>query len=158
MLKHSALAVILDETRSKILLQKREDFRVWDVPGGMVEESEDYADAAVRESYEETGLIVEIIRHVGDYSRPQAKKVAHLYECRVIGGEIIKQGYETVDVDWFPIDDLPKRCTPPTQKYLDATLANHAEPIQETLTYSTWLIIVWKLAIKLRNLRNRFLR
>lgn len=156
--RHSSTAIIFDDTRTQILLQKREDFRVWDIPGGMVEAGEDFATAAIREAYEETGLTVEIIRHVGDFHRPQAKKVAHLYECRVIGGEIIKQSSETIDVDWFSIKDLPKRCTPPTQKYLDATLANHAEPIQETLTYSTWLIIVWKLAIKLRNLRNRFLR
>lgn len=158
MVKHTSLAIIFDETRSKILLQKREDFRIWDIPGGMVEKGEDFASAAIRETYEETGLDVEVAKHVGDFYRPQTKKVAHLYECRVIGGQIIKKSNETVDVNWFSIKELPRRCTPPTHKYLEASLANHPEPIQETLTYSIWLIFVWKLAIKLRNLRNRFLR
>lgn len=158
MVKHSSLAIIFDDTHSLILLQKREDFRVWDIPGGMVEKGEDYATTAVRETYEETGLNVEVVKHIGDFHRPQVKKIAHLYECRVIGGEIVKQSSETVDVDWFDINTLPKRCAPPTLKYLETTLANHPEPIQETLTYSTWLIMVWKLAIKLRNLRNHFLR
>ena len=44
----------------RILLAKREDFEVWCIPGGMVEDGESVARAAVREIAEETGLTVEL--------------------------------------------------------------------------------------------------
>ena len=54
----------------RILLTKREDLEVWCLPGGGVGAGESVAQAAVRESCEETGLEVQLIRLVGLYSRP----------------------------------------------------------------------------------------
>ncbi len=53
----------------KILLTKREDFETWILPSGGVEEGESLAQAAIRETKEETGLDVELTRLVGVYSR-----------------------------------------------------------------------------------------
>src|SRR5829696_4121412 len=44
----------------KILLTKREDFEVWCLLGGGVEDGESLAKAAIREAKEETGLDVEL--------------------------------------------------------------------------------------------------
>ncbi|MBL8103104.1 MAG: NUDIX domain-containing protein, partial [Anaerolineales bacterium] len=53
----------------KILLTQREDFETWILPSGGVEDGESIAQAAIRETKEETGLDVELTRLVGVYSR-----------------------------------------------------------------------------------------
>lgn len=108
----AALAVIvavIDD--GKVLLTKREDFEVWCLPGGGVEEGESLAAAGIREAKEETGLDVELTRLVGVYSRlggglPDVHSV--LYTARPVGGALRTQAGETVDVAFFPFDDLPK--------------------------------------------------
>ena len=58
----------------KVLLVKREDFPVWCLPGGLIEDKESVAEAAVREAREETGLEIELLHLVGLYSRPAWRK------------------------------------------------------------------------------------
>lgn len=108
----AALAVIvaiIDD--GKVLLTKREDFEVWCLPGGSVEEGESLAAAGIREAKEESGLDVELTRLVGVYSRlggglPDVHAV--LYTAKSVGGELQIQPGETVDVAFFPFDALPK--------------------------------------------------
>ncbi|MEL7432542.1 MAG: NUDIX domain-containing protein [Chloroflexota bacterium] len=158
MAKQIASTVVLDETRQRILLQKREDFRLWALPGGHVDAGETPEEAAIREAYEETGLQVSITRKVAVFERPQVNETVHVYECRVAGGKIVKRGTETVDVDWFPVDALPSPRSEAIHQHLSAALADHPETIHETLTYPRWFIVVRAIAISLRNLRNRILR
>jgi ADP-ribose pyrophosphatase YjhB (NUDIX family) len=102
------VAVIDDE---KILLTKREDFEVWCLPGGGVEEGESLAEAGIREAKEETGLVVELTRLVGVYSRlggGMHDVHAMLYAAKPIGGELKTQPNETLEVAWFPFDQLPE--------------------------------------------------
>ena len=47
---------------NKVLLTQRDDFESWILPGGGVEDGESIAQAAIRETKEETGLDVELIR------------------------------------------------------------------------------------------------
>ena len=102
------VAVIED---GKVLLTKREDFEVWCLPGGGVEEGESLAEGAIREAKEETGLDVELTRLVGVYSRMGGGMQdvhAVLYAARPIGGELRTQPNETIDVAYFPFDQLPE--------------------------------------------------
>ena len=102
------VAVIHQE---KILLTKRDDFHVWCLPSSGVEAGESLAEAAIRETKEETGIDVELTRLVGVYSRlgvfglPDGHAV--LYEGTPIGGELTPQPGETIDVRYFAIDEIP---------------------------------------------------
>jgi len=101
------VAVIENE---KVLLTKREDFEVWCLPGGGVEEGESLAEAGIREVKEETGLDVELTRLVGVYSRMGGGMQdihAVLYAAKPIGGELRTQPHETIEVTYFPFDELP---------------------------------------------------
>ena len=60
-----ACAVIDDEGR--VLLSKRDDFNVWNLPGGRLDSSERMLAAVAREVREETGIISQIERPINLY-------------------------------------------------------------------------------------------
>ncbi|MBK6644840.1 MAG: NUDIX domain-containing protein [Anaerolineales bacterium] len=93
----------------KILLTQREDFETWILPSGGVEDGESLAQAAIRETREETGLDVELTRLVGVYSRLSNMPPVHavLFAAKPIGGEIQCQEGETIAVQWFDFDKIP---------------------------------------------------
>lgn len=106
----AVIVAVIDD--GKVLLTKREDFEVWCLPGGGVEEGESLAEAGVREAKEETGLDVKLTHLVGVYSRlgGWAHDVhAVLYAARSVGGEIKTQPNETIEVAYFPFDKLPDK-------------------------------------------------
>jgi ADP-ribose pyrophosphatase YjhB (NUDIX family) len=93
----------------KILLTQREDFETWILPSGGVEEGESLAQAAIRETKEETGLDVELTRLVGIYSRLGNWSPGYmiLFAAKPVGGEIKCQEGETIAVEWFAFDEIP---------------------------------------------------
>ena len=58
----------------------------WAQPGGFLEVDETVSEAAIRETFEETGLIVEPGEIVGLYSRLEAAVVVIAFEAKVLGG------------------------------------------------------------------------
>jgi len=72
-------------------------YNLWAQPGGFLEIDETVAEAAVRETLEETGLLVEPIRIVGLYSRVEAAVVVVAFEARIVGGEptVTRESLET---------------------------------------------------------------
>jgi SAM-dependent methyltransferase len=89
---------------------------VWNLPSGIVDADESPEEAVVRETKEETGLYVEVIRFigVGTSSRVyrgfgpavQGNIVSHAYLCRVVGGELTLTT-EALQHGWFKPDALP---------------------------------------------------
>jgi len=101
------VAIIQDE---KVLLTKREDFEVWCLPGGSVEEGESLAEAGIREAKEETGMDVELTGLVGVYSRlggGLSDVHAVLFRAKPISGELRLQPGETIEAAWFTLDEVP---------------------------------------------------
>ena len=69
----------------------------WAQPGGFLEIDETVRDAAIRETLEETGLIVEPGEILGLYSRLQAAVVVVAFEARIVGGApaVTRESLET---------------------------------------------------------------
>ncbi|MCC6168983.1 MAG: NUDIX domain-containing protein [Caldilineaceae bacterium] len=107
-----------------ILLTKREDLEIWCLPGGQIEAGESLAQAAIRETREETGLEVRLTRLIGVYSRLGLLEDGHslLFAAEPVGGNLRLQPGETVDVGWFHADALPT-----------ALMAWHQQPIRAAL-------------------------
>jgi ADP-ribose pyrophosphatase YjhB (NUDIX family) len=96
---------------NQILLTLRDDFHVWCLPGGGVDDGESIAQAAVRETLEETGLQVGLTHMVGIYSRPNwLNGGLHVvvFAGRITGGILKPQPEEVLDARFFPLDDLPQ--------------------------------------------------
>ena len=78
----------------------------WAQPGGFLEADETVVQGAVRETLEETCLVVEPTHIVGIYSRPQAAVVVIAYEADIVGGEM-RTTPESLEVRAFAVDDIP---------------------------------------------------
>jgi ADP-ribose pyrophosphatase YjhB (NUDIX family) len=78
----------------------------WTQPGGFLEADETAIQGAVRETLEETGLIVEPTRIVGLYSRPQAAVVVVAYEATILGGSMHPTP-ESLEVRAFEPEEIP---------------------------------------------------
>ncbi len=106
--KVGADAAIFDEA-GRILLHQRADDQRWCLPCGWVNPNESPAEAAVRETWEETGLHVRPLDLVGVFSRKPGmygslySMVAVVYLCEVIGGTLTLS-HEGLDLRYWEID------------------------------------------------------
>jgi 8-oxo-dGTP pyrophosphatase MutT (NUDIX family) len=115
LLMPSVTVIVFDE-RGRVLLVKHADADAWVAPGGSIEPDETPADAAVREMWEETGLLVEPTRVIGVYGGPEflvtytnGDQVAYLmtvFAGRVVEGEMRPDHVETLDVAYFSEAEL----------------------------------------------------
>jgi 8-oxo-dGTP pyrophosphatase MutT (NUDIX family) len=110
----TAVGAVLDAD-GRVLLVRRADNGAWTLPGGIIDPAEQPADAAVREVFEETGVVAvpEVLTSV-TVSRPatypNGDEVQYLevtFRCRPTGGEARVNDAESVEVGWFGQDALP---------------------------------------------------
>lgn len=83
---------------------------LWSIPGGHVEADESPADAAVRETYEETGLVVRVLRHVGTVTREASQTdefVIDDFLCELVEpGEPVAAD-DALAARFVPVEELP---------------------------------------------------
>jgi 8-oxo-dGTP pyrophosphatase MutT (NUDIX family) len=82
----------------EILLVRQRDGGMWSTPGGAIEPDESPVDAAVRETWEETGLLVKPVRLIGVFGGPkfvvrysggdETQYVMSVFECEILSGEL----------------------------------------------------------------------
>jgi ADP-ribose pyrophosphatase YjhB (NUDIX family) len=78
----------------------------WAQPGGFLEVDETVSEAAVRETLEETGLLVEPGLIIGLYARIEAAVVVLAYEARIVGGAA-QETPEALEIRAFAPDAIP---------------------------------------------------
>jgi 8-oxo-dGTP diphosphatase len=106
-------AIILDESKTKILLIKRGSktyHGMWALVSGKVGWGEEIRQAVVREAKEETNLDVEVVRFVGRYydkigRHPTKTMICLPHICKVIGGEL-RAGSDALDAKWFTLEEV----------------------------------------------------
>jgi 8-oxo-dGTP diphosphatase len=130
--------LILDD---KALLIQRRDIPVWVLPGGGIDPGELPEQAACREMEEETGLKVEIVRKIAEYTPiNRLARFTHFYEVRKLSGKL-STGPETFDLKFFHRHELPKRLPDFQKEWIDDAFQNAPEVMRKKLTYVTY----WKL-------------
>lgn len=98
---------VTDEGRLVLLRRGIEPgLGAWAQPGGFLEVDETVTEAAIRETLEETGLIIAPGEIVGLYTRLEAAVVVLVFEARVIGGTAGATP-EALEIQAFSADSIP---------------------------------------------------
>ncbi|MCH8223313.1 MAG: NUDIX domain-containing protein [Chloroflexi bacterium] len=134
----SAAAILFNEDRSEVLLQRRSDNGSWALPAGRMDIGESVAECAVRECEEETGLKTRIKRLVGVYSDPSnysilrypsgysVQYVSSVFEVEYVSGEI-HVSEESTAVEWFPVSALPEQVSHSARLRIQDALSGQTE-------------------------------
>jgi ADP-ribose pyrophosphatase YjhB (NUDIX family) len=78
----------------------------WAQPGGFLEVDETVTEAAIRETFEETGLVVKPGEMIGLYTRLEAAVVVIAFEASVVGGEF-RTNPEALEIEAFAPEAIP---------------------------------------------------
>ena len=96
--------------RKFLLLKRARSPILWGPPGGRLGKNEDLQKGLIREVFEETGLVTEIINLIGVYSDPNRDPRGHtisiVYELKIINGELVSRD-DALDVKFYKFDKLP---------------------------------------------------
>jgi 8-oxo-dGTP pyrophosphatase MutT (NUDIX family) len=106
--------LILNEFDEVLLVRSWFGHQKWSLPGGGIQRVEKPVEAAVRETYEETGIRVGIddVEELGSFTNPDAKKPYTIacFRLRIPKREphlARHRRLEMLDVSWFPLNALP---------------------------------------------------
>ncbi|MDT0437709.1 MULTISPECIES: NUDIX hydrolase [Streptomyces] len=133
----SVMAVAVNDAGHVLMIRKTHN-DLWALPGGDVEIGESVADAAVRETKEETGIDVEVTRVVGLYTGPAhvmayddgevRQQFSICFTARILGGEprTSSESKEVVFVDSEQLGEL--NIHPSMRMQIEHGLSNRSEP------------------------------
>lgn len=134
-----ACGVICEDENNKVLMvrEKKDGKIVWNQPVGHIEPNENLISAAIRETYEETGLMVEITGLVGTYLwcfKESHTVLRYCFSARYSSGTlepILKE--EIMEAKWLSKSELlelkPYFRTPITEACLNDYFSGNIYPL-----------------------------
>lgn len=140
--RESVNGIIFSTDRSEVLLIKRRDVPVWVLPGGGIERGETGIAAVRREIEEETGYQVTVTRKVATYTPIcRLALLTHFYECTIFAGKPTL-GDETSALEFFPLNRLPSRLTPPYPDWIADAIPFSKQEIKKKITQVTYAALL----------------
>jgi 8-oxo-dGTP pyrophosphatase MutT (NUDIX family) len=142
-----AVSVSVLNSEGRLLLGQDTDFRFWTLPGGAVDPHEQPADAAARECYEETGLLVKPTGLIGVFGGPEflvryrngdvAYYTAIAFKATLIGGTKRPVDGEMSELRYFSQEECESlNISAASRLIAKATFAHSAEAFFQPATIS----------------------
>ena len=128
----SVRTIIFNEDKSKVLMVREAKTGTYSLPGGWADLYDSPSQTAKNECRQEAGAEIDIIRLVGIISLTPLNSGASVPEYVVVfeanlKGNLHEHEYETDDVIYFPVDNLPplsnKHYNIQIKRIIDAALA-----------------------------------
>jgi 8-oxo-dGTP diphosphatase len=123
-----AAAVVVHDGRV-VLVRRRvtEGALRWQFPAGQIESGESADAAAIRETFEEVGLVVQYVRNLGERDHPITGRRMHYVECAVVEGTATVVDADELDaVEWCGqsalLQRIPDGVFGPVQSRLEVVL------------------------------------
>lgn len=104
----SAATIVLNDHKEILLIKG--PMRGWEMPGGIVEEGESLTGAAIRETKEESGIDIEVVKFCGVFQNVNKSICNTLFLAKPTGG-ILTTSPESLEVGFFPIEQALKMIT-----------------------------------------------
>jgi 8-oxo-dGTP pyrophosphatase MutT (NUDIX family) len=131
----------------EILLVRQRDGDVWSTPGGSIEPDETPADAVVRETWEETGLLVRPVALIGVFGGPsfvvryangdETQYVMSVFECSVESGHLTGSNDEVTACRFVAEPEFRTLEVPPwTREVLSLCYARPPKPVIATVRWA----------------------
>ncbi len=112
--------VIIRDDEGKVLWVRRNDYDVWNLPGGGRQGQEAPWETAVRETREETGLQVRLTHLSGVYAKPGKQQLVLTFTATVTGG-VLTPNSEAAEFRYFAPGEEPPNALPKhVQRVADA--------------------------------------
>ncbi|MBC9722418.1 MAG: NUDIX hydrolase N-terminal domain-containing protein [Lactobacillus sp.] len=97
---------------NKLLLVKEKDSGLWSLPGGWCDIDCTPKETAIKETYEESGYVIECTKLLAVFDRRHyIKKSLYDVYCLYFLGNVVageaKCNHETEDIGWFELSNLP---------------------------------------------------
>ncbi|MEA2717794.1 MAG: hypothetical protein QOI99_2111 [Actinomycetota bacterium] len=130
-----AIGAVVGNEAGEILLVQRSDSGMWLYPTGWADIGYSPAEVAVKEVLEETGMLVEPVRLIAvlDGLRLGFTRIplySLVFQCRLVGGELLAHPLECRAVGWFPEDNLPSPLAGAGRWQVPAFEAIRGEPLE----------------------------
>jgi len=119
-------SLVIVENGNILLKESERSPGTWGLPGGLVEDNESVAQAAIREAQEETGLKVRLERLIGVYSRPHASGGGiHIvvFAAQAVGGALQPDPGEVLEARYFEPEALSDSLPRAMRLQIEAALA-----------------------------------
>ena len=129
MIANGCFAIILNE-KHEVLLCKRTDMDIWNLPGGRMELGESPDETVIREVKEEIGVDVSIDRLLGVHTKPHDIHVVFSFLCTITSGNI-QTSDEVAESRFFALADMPRNILYNQADRLFALL----HPLKEDIVY-----------------------
>ncbi len=104
----SAATIVMTEQREILLIKGPR--RGWEMPGGQVEEGESLKEAAIRETKEETGIDIEVLKFCGIFQNVSKSICNTLFLAKPVGGSLTTSS-ESLEVGFYPIEQALEMVT-----------------------------------------------